>query len=93
MIRSFADKRTAALFRRERVTSLPPDLHRVMLRKLMVLHAAERLEHLRVPPGNRLERLEGDRLGQYSIRVNRQWRLCFRWVDDGAEDVEIVDYH
>ena len=93
MIRSFADKRTAALFRRDRVAAYPPDLHRAMLRKLMVLHAAERLDHLRVPPGNRLERLEGDRLGQYSIRVNRQWRLCFRWVDDGAEDVEIVDYH
>ena len=92
MIRSFADKRTAALFRREQVASLPPDLQRVMLRKLMVLHAAERLEHLRVPPGNRLERLQGDRFGQHSIRINRQWRLCFRWVNGGAEEVELVDY-
>ena len=64
-----------------------------MLRKLMVLHATDRLDHPRVPPGNRLERLAGDRAGQYSIRINRQWRVCFRWVDDAAEDVEIVDYH
>ena len=59
----------------------------------MLLQAAETLDDLRSPPGNRLESLSGDRAGQYSIRINGQWRLCFRWADDGAEDVEIVDYH
>jgi Plasmid maintenance system killer protein len=64
-----------------------------MLRKLVAVDAAEALEDLRVPPGNRLERLKGDRAGQHSIRVNDQWRICFRWVDGNAHDVEIVDYH
>lgn len=64
-----------------------------MLRKLVQLDAATRLDDLRVPPGNRLEKLTGDRAGQYSIRVNDQWRVCFRWVGDDAYDVEIVDYH
>lgn len=64
-----------------------------MLRKLLVLDGAISLEDLRIPPGNRLEKLRGDRSGQYSVRVNDQWRVCFRWVDGNAEDVEIVDYH
>jgi len=71
----------------------PPELHRLMLRKLVLLDAAERLEDLRVPPGNRLERLRGDRAGQHSIRINDQLRLCFRWESGNALDVAIVDYH
>jgi proteic killer suppression protein len=64
-----------------------------MLRKLGLVDAAATLEDLRIPPGNRLERLRGDRAGQHSIRINDQWRICFRWVDGNADDVEIVDYH
>jgi len=68
-------------------------LVRSALRKLLLLDAAESLEDLRVPPGNRLEKLGGDRLGQYSIRVNERWRICFRWTEGNADDVEITDYH
>jgi toxin HigB-1 len=93
VIKSFADRDTERLFRREPVRRFPPDLRRVMLRKLVVLDAAESLEDLRSPPGNRLEKLRGDREGQHSIRVNDQWRICFRWADDDAHNVEIVDYH
>ena len=93
MITSFADPATERLFRRERPRSLPPELHRLMLRKLVLLDAAERLEDLRIPPGNRLEKLRGDRAGQHSIRINDQWRLCFRWESGNALDVAIVDYH
>jgi len=69
------------------------DLARAALRRLIMLDSAKRLEELRTPPSNRLEALRGDRAGQHSIRVNRQWRICFRWTEGGAEDVEIVDYH
>jgi toxin HigB-1 len=93
MIRSFRDRDTERLFRRERVRKLPPDVHRVALRKLVLLDAAESIEDLRVPPGNRLEMLTGDRAGQHSIRINDQWRVCFRWKEGDAEDVEIVNYH
>jgi toxin HigB-1 len=93
MIRSFRDRETERLFRRERVRKLPPDVHRVALRKLVLLDAAESIEDLRVPPGNRLEMLTGDRAGQHSIRINDQWRVCFRWKEGDAEDVEIVNYH
>ena len=93
MIKSFGHRDTERLFRRERVRGFPAELLRVMLRKLAVIDAAEQLEDLRVPPGNRLERLHGDRAGQHSIRVNDQWRICFRWKDADAYDVEIVDYH
>lgn len=93
MIKSFADPETERLFSREPVRRLPADLHRVMLRKLVILDAAERLDELRIPPGNRLEKLKGKRLGQYSIRVNDQWRICFQWRDGDAYEVEIVDYH
>ncbi len=71
----------------------PPDLVRRAVGKLLVLDAAGKLDDLRVPPGNRLEALRGDREGQHSIRINGQWRICFRWGPSGAEDVEIVDYH
>jgi proteic killer suppression protein len=93
MIRSFADRNTARLFDREAVRRFPAALQRTMLRKLVALDATETLDDLRVPPGNRLEKLTGDRTGQYSIRVNGQWRVCFRWHDGDAYDVELVDYH
>lgn len=93
MIRSFRDKATEKLFRREGSRKLPPALQRQALRKLVLLDGAETLQDLRIPPGNRLERLRGDREGQYSIRVNDQWRVCFSWSDGDAEDVEITDYH
>jgi toxin HigB-1 len=93
VIQSFADRDTERLFARERVRHFPVDLLRAMLKKLVMLDAAEQLDDLRVPPGNRLEKLARDRAGQYSIRVNDQWRVCFRWKDGHAYDVEIVDYH
>ncbi|MFA5205182.1 MAG: type II toxin-antitoxin system RelE/ParE family toxin [Lentisphaeria bacterium] len=93
MIQSFRCPNTQQLFRRERVRKLPPDLQRTALRKLWMLDAAPDLHSLRVPPGNRLEALSGNRSGQYSIRINDQWRICFRWRDGNAHDVEIVDYH
>ena len=91
MIRSFADKDTERLFGDEAVRRFGV-IERVARRKLLLLDSADRLEDLRVPPGNRLELLRGDRVGQHSIRINDQWRICFRW-DAGAHDVEIVDYH
>lgn len=91
MIRSFRCRDTEALANDEFCKRFK-SIERVARRKLEMLAAAETLADLRVPPGNRLEELRGDRAGQHSIRINDQWRLCFRW-DDGAEDVEIVDYH
>ena len=93
MIWSFRDSDTERLFKRERIRKLPADLQRIALRKLLVLDAATSLLDLRVPPANRLEKLSGDRQGQHSIRINDQWRICFRWVGADAQDVEIVDYH
>ncbi len=93
MIRSFRDKETGKLFRRERSKAMPPDLQRVALRKLPLLDAATLLQDLKVPPGNRLEALSGDRVGQHSIRVNERCRVCFVWKDGDAPEVEIVDYH
>ena len=93
MIKSFADKDSARVFAREFVRRLPQSLHAVAWRKLAQLHAATRLDSLRVPPGNRLEALKRDRAGQHSIRINDQWRICFRWKDDDAYEVEITDYH
>ncbi|HVE34003.1 MAG TPA: type II toxin-antitoxin system RelE/ParE family toxin [Gemmatimonadaceae bacterium] len=93
MIKSFADRDTEALFQRQRVRRYPADLLRPMLRKLVAVDAAEALDDLRVPPGNRLEKLKGSRAGQHSIRVNDQWRICFRWADGDAYEVEVVDYH
>lgn len=93
MIRSFADKETEKLFNRQFSRKLPPEIQRTARYKLEILDAAERLDDLRVPPANRLEKLSGDRAGQYSIRVNKQWRVCFEWRDNGPYEVEIVDYH
>jgi proteic killer suppression protein len=92
MIRSFRCKDTKALFETGRSRRFSAILA-VAERKLAQLHAAETLEFLRSPPGNRLEALKGDREGQYSIRINSQYRVCFRWTTEGPEDVEIVDYH
>jgi proteic killer suppression protein len=92
MIRSFRDPHTEALFQDRDVPRFRA-IERVARRKLLYLHRARRLEDLRIPPGNRLEALKGDRKGQYSIRINDQWRICFRWKDGDAWDVEIVDYH
>ena len=93
MIRSFRDQATAQLFQRHTSRRFPPSLHRIAWRKLAVLNAAERLDDLHVPPGNRLEKLYGDREGQYSIRINERWRIRFRWDEGHAYDVEITDYH
>lgn len=91
MIRGFADRDTEELFNDRPVRRLGA-IERVARRKLQLLDTAGKLDDLRVPPGNRLEGLHGDRKGQHSIRINDQWRICFRWLD-GAHDVEIVDYH
>jgi proteic killer suppression protein len=93
MIVSFRDANTRRLFHREPVKRIPTPLQRAALRKLVMLHAADSLDDLRVPPGNRLEQLHGARQGQYSIRVNDQWRICFVWREGNAEQVEMVDYH
>ena len=92
MIRSFRDPRTEALFNDQDVPRFRA-IERVARRKLLYLHQAQRLDELKVPPGNRLEALKGDRKGQHSIRINDQWRICFRWKDGDVFDVEIVDYH
>jgi toxin HigB-1 len=92
MIRSFRCEYTEALSRGRRVRQFV-NIAKVARRKLRQLEIASRLEDLRVPPGNHLEALKDDRSGQYSIRINDQWRVCFRWTDVGAENVEIVDYH
>jgi proteic killer suppression protein len=93
VIRSFRDVDAERLFRRQRIRRLPPNLQRAALRKLLVLDAATSHLDLRIPPANRLEKLAGDRAGQHSIRINDQWRICFRWSGGDAHDVEIVDYH
>ena len=93
MIESFRDKNAERLFQRQPVKKLAKDLQRAALRKLVILDAAEALEDLSAVPGNRLEKLRGDRAGQHSIRINDQWRICFRWQDGKALDVEIADYH
>lgn len=93
MINSFADKKTESIFNRKRVTGMSDALQRTARRKLLLIDAAEDIEDLRVPPGNRLEKLKGDRKGQYSIRINEQFRICFAWKGNNACDVEIVDYH
>lgn len=93
MIRSFAGRDTEKVWRREPAKRFDPRIHKAANRKLHLLDAATTLDALRVPPGNRLEALRGDRGGQHSIRINDQWRVCFHWTDAGAEDVQIVDYH
>ena len=93
MIRSFRDKETERLFYRQPAKKFARQLQQSALRKLLLLDASESLDDLRVPRGNHLEKLRGDRQGQYSIRVNEQWRICFRWSEGHADDVEITDYH
>jgi len=93
VIKSFRSKETEKLFLRQRAVHLPTDVQRLALRKLLLLDAAEKLDDLRVPPGNRLEKLTGDQQGQHSIRINDQWRICFRWSEGDAYEVEIADYH
>lgn len=93
MIKSFVDKETEKVFLRQFSRRLPPELQRVAQRKLAMLDAAERLDDLRIPPGNRLEKLSGDREGQYSISISDRWRVYFEWRDGDAYEVEIVDYH
>lgn len=92
-IRDFRDKETRKVFARERSKTVPVELQRKALKKLNQIHYAGDLNDLRVPPGNRLEKLSGDRAGQHSIRINEQYRVCFVWDDGDAYDVEIVDYH
>jgi proteic killer suppression protein len=93
VIQSFKDAEAEKIFARQRSRRLPPDIQQVALRKLRMLNRAQTLQDLRVPPANRLERLSGDRSGQYSIRINDQWRICFEWRDGHAWRVEITDYH
>ncbi len=93
MIKSFRDADTQKVFERQRVRRWSLELQRAALRKLSILDAAEDLRDLRVPPGNRLEKLSGDRAGQYSIRINDQWRICFEWRQGDAYEAEIADYH
>ena len=93
MIRTFGDHDTELLFKRGRPRRIPSEVQRAALRKLVLLDASEALHDLRVPPGNRLEALKGNRAGQYSIRINDQWRVCFVWRGGDAFDVQVVDYH
>ena len=93
MIESFRCGETEAIFRREYSRRLPADIQRTAFRKLRMLNRSATVADLRVPPGNRLEALSGDRAGQHSIRINDQWRICFIWRNGGAHNVEIVDYH
>lgn len=93
MIKSFRNAAAEAAWARRFAKGVPNDVMKVANRKLMQIQNARSLEDLRAPPGNRLEALSGDRIGQYSVRINDQWRLCFRWQEGDAHDVEIVDYH
>jgi proteic killer suppression protein len=93
MIKSFRCKETEKVFLRQRSARFSADIYRIALRKLLLLDASDRLEDLRIPPGDRPEKLTGNRHGQHSIRINERWRICFRWADGDAYEVEIVDYH
>jgi proteic killer suppression protein len=93
VIKSFKDAETERIYRRQRSRRLPGDIQQVALRKLRMLSNAVTLNDLRIPPANRLEKLSGKREGQYSIRINDQWRICFEWRENSAYEVEIVDYH
>ena len=93
MIKSFKDSETEKIYIRERSRKLPPDIQQVALRKLRMVNNAKTINDLRIPPANRLEKLTGNRLRQYSIRINDQWRVCFTWKNGDAIDVEITDYH
>ena len=93
VLQSFRNKDTERVWQRQRSKRLDQATQRAALRRLPILDAADEIGDLRVPPGNRLEKLKGDRATTYSIRINDQWRICFRWTTAGPEDVEIVDYH
>lgn len=93
VIQSFADEQTRKVWAREHVRQFGPELQRSAQKKLRLLNAAETINDLRIPPGNRLEKLAGDREGQHSIRINDQYRICFVWTSAGPTDVQIVDYH
>ena len=93
MITSFANRNTQKLFNGEAVPRLPPEIRERARLRLAQLNAASTLEFMMIPPSNRLEALKGDRKGQHSVRINQQWRICFRWSDGNAFDVEITDYH
>jgi proteic killer suppression protein len=93
MIKTFNSKETEKIFARQRSRKLPQNIQQIAYRKLRMLNNAIDLNDLRIPPANRLEKLKGDREGQYSIRINAQWRICFDWIDGDALNVEIVDYH
>lgn len=93
MIQSFGDRDTELVWLREFAPRIDPRIHKTANRKLLILDAAVSLNSLRIPPGNRLEALKGDRKGQHSIRINSQWRICFIWTESGPENVSIVDYH
>ena len=93
MINSFNCKETENIFRRIFSCRLPHDIQKIALRKLLIIDAATNMNDLRIPPSNHLEMLKGNRKGQYSIRINDQWRICFQWKSESAHNVEIVDYH
>ncbi|MCC6500487.1 MAG: type II toxin-antitoxin system RelE/ParE family toxin [Anaerolineales bacterium] len=93
MIKTFKDAETQKIYQRQRSRKLPTDIQQVALRKLRMINNSISINDLRVPPANRLEKLSGDRAGQWSIRINDQWRICFRWEGSDAVDVEITDYH
>jgi proteic killer suppression protein len=93
MIKSFRDKETEKIFKRQLSNKLPQNIQRIARKKLVVLDAVTDLNDLRIPPGNRLEAMKGNRNGQHSIRINEQWRICFKWRDGDAHQVEIIDYH
>ncbi len=93
MIETFASDETKKIFLGKTSTKLPKDIQRIARRKLIYIDDAEDLQDLLAPPGNRLEKLKGNRAGQYSIRINDQWRICFEWIENKARNVEIVDYH
>ena len=93
MIKSFKCKETEKLFERNTPRKFPKRMHKIALRKLIIINAAINLNDLRVPPGNHLEKLSGKRKGQHSIRVNDQWRICLKWKNEDAYNVEITDYH
>jgi proteic killer suppression protein len=93
MIKTFKCKETQKIFNRQYSRKLPSDIQKVAFRKLRMINRSYKINDLKVPPANRLEMLTGTRKGQYSIRINDQWRICFRWIDNNALDVEITDYH
>jgi toxin HigB-1 len=93
MIKSFRDRETEKIYARGRSAKLPGDIQQIALRKLRMINNAQNIRDLRIPPSNRLEKLGGDRKGQYSVRINDQWRICFEWKDNSAYNIEIKDYH